>query len=59
MEFIQLFAYKNETETWTHVFHREKDELLPPDIWKVRKLPYPNKGLKKITFLEKQVSEGC
>ena len=50
-----FYSYKNEAETWTHVFHREKDEQLPPEIWKVRKLPYPNKGLTKTTFLGKQV----
>ena len=50
-----FYSYKNETETWTHVFHREKDDTLPPEIWKVRKLPYPNKGLTKTIFFDEHV----
>ena len=50
-----FYSYKNETETWTHVFHREKDDTLAPNIWKVRKLPYPNKGLAKVSFFDEPV----
>lgn len=50
-----FYSYKNDSEIWTHVFHREKDDELPPDIWKVRKLSFPNKGLTKTTFLNNQV----
>ncbi len=50
-----FYSYKNETETWTHVFHREKDDTLAPNIWKVRKLPYPNKGLVKVSFFDEPV----
>ena len=49
-----FYSYKNEQMVWTHVFHRENNDILPNDTWRVRKLPYPNKGLTEINFFNKK-----
>ena len=54
--YIDIFYhYEDEKTIWTHVFHREKNDNLPENVWRVRKLDFTKSDFKSVDFIGTKV----